>query len=78
MKIAIISRIIVSIVLLFSGFLVGFVSSDYSSAGNGVEYKIIGLNHLSEVSLLEDEFNKLGVEGWELVQFGKYSAIFKR
>lgn len=79
MKKDIISRIILTIVLLFSGYLIGFVSSDCPSAGHHeVEYRIIALNHLSEGSELEEELNKMGVDGWELVQFGKYMAIFKR
>ena len=78
MKKDIINRIILSVLLLFSGYLIGFVSSDCPSASHEVEYKIIGLNHLSEGSELEDEFNKMGLDGWELVQFGKYMAIFKR
>jgi DUF1365 family protein len=79
MKKDIINRIILSILLLFSGYLIGLVSSDCSSASHHeVEYRIIGLNHLSETSELEDELNKMGVDGWELVQFGKYMAIFKR
>jgi len=79
MRMDLMNRIILSILLLFSGYLIGFVSSDCSSAGHHeVEYRIIALNHLSEGSELEEELNKMGVDGWELVQFGKYMAIFKR
>ena len=70
--------IILSILLLFLGYIMGSVSSTCSSANNAIEYKVIGFNHYSEANELEDELNRMGVEGWELVQVGKYMAILKR
>ena len=78
MKKDIINRIILSILLLFSGYLIGFVSSDCSSANQEIEYRIIGFNQLKEGSELEDELNKMGIDGWELIQVKNYMAIFKR
>ncbi len=73
-----INRIILSVLLLFLGYIMGSVSNDCSSASNEIEYRVIGINHFSETNELEDELNRMGAQGWKLIQFGKYMAIFQR
>jgi len=74
----ILPRIIFAIVLLFLGYVVGTISSNCSSATKATEYKVIGVNHYSKLDKFEAELNNMGGQGWELVQFDKYIAIFKR
>ena len=74
----IITNSIVGLVLLFTGYFVGVIASDCSSADNAIEYSIMAFNHFSEGGELEDELNRLGAQGWELIQVKEYMAIFKR
>jgi len=74
----IIQRIFFSVILLFLGYVVGTISSNCSSATKETEYKVIGVNHYSKLDKFEAELNSMGTQGWELVQFDKYIAIFKR
>ena len=73
-----IQRVIFCVTLLFLGYIVGLVSSNCSSAAPKTEYVVKGINHFSKLDKFEDELNRMGAEGWELVQFDKYIAIFKR
>ena len=74
----VISRIIFCVILLFLGYVLGTISSNCSSATKETEYKVIGVNHYSKLDKFEAELNNMGTQGWELVQFDKYIAIFKR
>jgi hypothetical protein len=73
-----IKNIIVSLAVLFFGYFVGVIASDCSSADNAIEYRIMAFNHFSEAGELEDELNRVGAQGWELIQVKEYMAIFKR
>ena len=73
-----VKNIIVSLVVLFFGYFVGVIASDCSSADNAIEYRIMAFNHFSEAGELEDELNRIGAQGWELIQVKEYMAIFKR
>jgi len=74
----VIRRVIFCVIVLFLGYIVGTFSSNCSSATKETEYKVIGVNHFSKIEKFEDELNKMGAQGWELVQFDNYIAIFKR
>jgi hypothetical protein len=71
-------KIIISLVVLFFGYFAGVIASDCSSADNAIEYRIMAFNHFSEAGELEDELNRMGSQGWELIQVKEYMAIFKR
>ena len=73
-----IRNILVSLVVLFFGYFAGVIASDCSSADNAIEYRIVAFNHFSEAGELEDELNRVGALGWELIQVKEYMAIFKR
>ena len=78
MRVQRINKIILAALLLLLGYIVGFVSSDCSTASNVLEYRIMGFDHFAEAEELEDELNRMGAQGWELIEFGKYMAVFKR
>jgi len=78
MKEHVIRNILVSLVVLFFGYFAGVIASDCSSADNAIEYRIVAFNHFSEAGELEDELNRVGTLGWELIQVKEYMAIFKR
>jgi hypothetical protein len=78
MKEHVIRNILVSLVVLFFGYFAGVIASDCSSADNAIEYRIVAFNHFSEAGELEDELNRVGALGWELIQVKEYMAIFKR
>ena len=73
-----IKNIIVGLALLFLGYFVEVIASDCSSADNAIEYRIMAFNHFSEAGELEDELNRVGAQGWKLIQVKEYMAIFKR
>lgn len=73
-----IQGIVIGLVLLFCGYCGGVIARDCSSADHAIEYRIIAFNHFSEAGELEDELNRMGGQGWELVQVKEYMAIFKR
>ena len=73
-----IKNIIVGLAVLFLGYFVGVIASDCSSADKGIEYKIMAFNHFSEADELEEELNRVGAQGWKLIQVKEYMAIFKR
>ena len=73
-----VKNIIVGLAVLFFGYFVGVIASDCSSADNAIEYRIMAFNHFSEAGELEDELNRIGAQGWELIQVKEYMAIFKR
>ena len=72
------TKTIIGLVLLFVGYFAGVIASDCSSADNAIEYRLMAFNHFSEAGELEDELNRLGDQGWELIQVKEYMAIFKR
>jgi len=74
----IITIISIGLVFLFIGYFVGVIASDCSSADSAIEYRIMAFNHFSEGGELEDELNRMGAQGWELIQVKEYMAIFKR
>ena len=78
MKAHTIRNIILSLAVLFIGYFAGVIASDCSSADNAIEYRIMSFNHFSEAGELEDELNRVGALGWELIQVKEYMAIFKR
>ena len=73
-----VKNIIIGLVVLFFGYFAGVIASDCSSADHAIEYRIMAFNHFSEGGELEDELNRMGAEGWELIQVKEYMAIFKR
>jgi len=74
----IIVKIMIGLAVLFIGYFAGVIASDCSSADKVIEYRIIAFNHFSEGGELEDELNRIGAQGWELIQVKEYMAIFKR
>jgi len=72
------TKILIVVVLLLVGYVVGFTSSSFSAASNVIEYKIIGFDHLAGGEALENKLNMMGAQGWDLVKFGDYMAVFKR
>jgi hypothetical protein len=72
------TKILLVVLVLLVGYVVGFSSSSFSSANNVIEYKIIGFDHLAGGETLEMELNMMGTQGWDLVEFGDYMAVFKR
>lgn len=71
-------KIFLVVVLLLVGYVMGFTSSSFSSANNVIEYKVIRFDHFAGANELENELNKMGAQGWDLVNFGKYMAVLKR
>ena len=74
----IITKTIIGLAVLFIGYFAGVIASDCSSADHAIEYRIMAFNHFSEGGELEDELNRMGAQGWELIQVKEYMAIFKR
>jgi hypothetical protein len=71
-------KIALVVVLLLVGYVVGFTSNSFSSANNIIEYKVIRFDHFAGKNELENELNRMGAQGWDLVNFGKYMAVLKR
>ena len=71
-------KIFLVIVLLLVGYVMGFTSSSFSSANPVIEYKVIRFDHFAGSNALENELNRMGAKGWDLVNFGKYMAVLKR
>ena len=71
-------KIFLIAVLLLGGYVMGFTSSSFSSANNVIEYKVMRFDHFAGRNELENELNRLGAQGWNLVNFGKYMAVLKR
>ena len=78
MKKQIITKIIIGLALLFIGYFAGVIAGDCSSADSAIEYRIMAFNHFAEGGELEEELNRMGAQGWELIQVKEYMAIFKR
>ena len=75
----IIWRVVFCGVLLFTGYTLGLASKNPLSAEQKkIEYKVIGVKQLVKLETFEAELNKIGIQGWKLVQFDKSIAIFKR
>jgi hypothetical protein len=75
----IIWRLVFCGVLLFTGYTFGLASKNPLSAEQKkVEYKVLGVKQLLKLETFEAKLNKIGLQGWELVQFDKSIAIFKR
>ena len=71
-------KIVLVVVFLLVGYVVGFTTNSFSSANNVIEYKVIGFDHFAGRNGLENELNRMGAQGWDLVNFGKYMAVLKR
>jgi hypothetical protein len=87
-------RIIVGIILLFLGYIVGVVSKNYSLAYNRPEYELVSFDFVTfektgdpqrrakqlaeRLERVEENMDKMGVEGWELHSFWGNVAIFER
>jgi hypothetical protein len=71
-------KIFLVAVLLLVGYVIGFTSSSFSSANTVIEYKVIRFDHFAGSNELENELNRMGAKGWDLVNFGKYMAVLKR
>ena len=87
-------RIMLGIILLFLGYIVGVVSKNYSLAYNRAEYELINFEfttlqktgdpqrrakQLTErLEKVEEQMDKMGIEGWELHSFWGNVAIFER
>jgi hypothetical protein len=71
-------KIFLLVVLILVGFVIGFTSNSFSSANSVIEYKVIRFDHFAGSNELEDELNRMGAQGWDLVNFGKYMAVLKR
>ena len=71
-------KIVLVVALLLVGYVVGFTSNSFSSANIVIEYKVIRFDHFAGGNALENELNRMGAQGWDLVNFGKYMAVLKR
>ena len=87
-------RIIVGIILLFLGYSVGVVSKNHLLAYSRAEYELISFEFTSlqktgdpqrrakqlaeRLERVEEQLDKMGVEGWELHSFWGNVAIFER
>ena len=71
-------KIALVVALFLVGYLMGFTSNSFSSANNVIEYKVIRFDHFAGRNGLENELNRMGAQGWDLVNFGKYMAVLKR
>ena len=78
MKVRQLMKIFLVVVLLLVGYVIGFTSSSFSSAHTVIEYKVIRFDHFAGSNSLENELNRMGAKGWDLVNFGKYMAVLKR
>lgn len=78
MKVRKLMKIFLVLVVLLVGYVMGFTSRSFSSANNPIEYKVIRFDHFAGGNELENELNKMGAQGWDLVNFGKYMAVLKR
>jgi hypothetical protein len=70
----------ISLVLaaLFLGQLITSVKNTSAQTVVKVEYRIIQLRGNS-IDQIQGEFNKMGAEGWQLVEWGRQpTAVFKR
>ncbi len=78
-----IQRTLFVIVLLFLGYIVGTVSTSYSTATNKFEYKVVIPTspvppEPNNLKMFEEDLNKMTAQGWELSQYSgcKNIAIF--
>ena len=87
-------RIIVGIMSLFLGYIVGVVSKDHLLAYNRPEYELKNFDFVTmqktgdpqrrakqlaeRLEKVEEELDKMGIEGWELHSFWGNVAIFER
>jgi hypothetical protein len=74
----IVTKTIIGLAVLFTGYFAGVIAGDCSSADKVIEYRIMAFNHFAEGGELEEELNRMGAQGWELIQVKEYMAIFKR
>jgi len=61
------------------GYFFAISTQSPSLAARGIQYKVIVPNvNLNAIKQLEDTFNKMGAEGWELVSWMGEIVVFKR
>ena len=89
-----VQRVIVGIILLFIGYVVGVVSKNNLLAYNRAEYELKNFDFVTlqktgdpqrrakqlaeRLEKVEEELDKMGIEGWELHSFWGNVAIFER
>lgn len=78
MKVSKLMKIFLLVALLLVGYVMCFTPNSFSSANKVIEYKVIRFDHFAGGNELENELNRMGAQGWDLVNFGKYMAVLKR
>ena len=68
-----------TLLLCFVAYTLVSLSSCAGAATSKVEYKIVEFELRSDLKTVEAEFNKMGAQGWQLVEWGRQpTAVFKR
>jgi len=72
--------LLIIVVLLALNLILPLLSNTIPSyASRSIQYKVIDCeNYLRTETELEKFLNEYGKEGWELINFPRYTAIFKR
>jgi hypothetical protein len=61
------------------GYIFAMSTQSSSFAAKSIRYKVIDVSHVNNTRQLEEAFNKVGAEGWELVEWGRQpTAVFKK